>query len=772
MTTNDQRIKTLIAQMTLDEKLAQLGSHVIHELLTREELDEGKLSAKLKHGIGQITRMTGASTLDPRSAAGVHNRIQKYLVEETRLGIPAIFHEECCSGAMGVGATAFPQMLGLAATFRPELAESMAAGIRAQLMAVGARQGLAPVLDVARDPRWGRVEETFGEDPTLISHFGAAYIRGLQGDSLSEGVLATAKHFIGHSLSQGGLNCAPVHAGWQEIYEVCMGPFQAAVRAGLGSIMNAYPELDGQVVAASRRILTDILRRELGFDGLVVSDYNAVIMINNFHCLAESLSEAASLALQAGIDVELPTTECYGDHLRKALETGLVNVEAVDEAVRRHLQKKMELGLFEHPYVDEGRVLEVYETEQNRALAREIARQTLVLLKNDGVLPLSRAARTIAVIGPNADDGRNLLGDYSYAAMSEHERDDRRDPFFDQACLAGGAAWAVRVPTVLESIKAQAPSGTQVLYAKGCEVLGDDRSGFDQAVSAAGMADAVVLVLGDRSGMVENCTTGETRDSSDLLLPGAQNELARAVIQTGKPVVIVLVTGRPYAIPWLDEHANAILQAWLPGEEGGAAIAEALFGRINPGGKLPITFPRGVGQIPVFCAAKKSGKKSHWHGDYVTEKVTPLYPFGHGLSYTAFTYRDLLISRQAAGIDDHVDISLMVTNSGATAGDEVVQLYIRDEYASVPRPDKELKGYVRIDLQPGESKFVVFHLPVNQLAFYDHHLHLGVEPGRVQVMIGSSSEDIRLSGQFEISGAGRLPVKERVFVCPLEVRRA
>lgn len=767
---NEERLKSLIARMTLDEKLAQLGSYWIFELQTRSELDPAKMADKLKHGIGQISRLGGASTYDPRAAARASNRLQKFLVEETRLGIPAIIHEECCAGAMVRGGTMFPQMLGLAATFQPELARAMTGLIRKQLTAVGARQGLAPVMDVARDPRWGRIEETFGEDPTLVSQFGAAYIQGLQGDDLAEGVLATGKHFLGHSFSQGGLNCGPVHVGWRELYEVFLPPFQAAIRdARLGAMMNAYPELDGEVVAASRRILTDLLRRELGFSGVVVSDYEAVIMLHNFHHVAEDPSTAAKMALEAGIDVELPTWDCYREPLRAALEAGQLSLEAVDLAVYRHLRMKAELGLFDHPYVNEDRAVEVFEEPQNRELALEIARRSIVLLKNDGTLPLKKTLRRIAVIGPNADDGRNQLGDYSYPSMMELVRQrELQDPrLIDQIAASEMTG---KVVTILDGIRRMVSADTELIYAKGCEVQTRNRDGFAEAVSAAQNSDVVVLVLGDRSGLTPECTTGETRDCAELRLPGVQEELAREVIAAGKPVVIVLVSGRPYAIPWLSEHANAILEAWLPGEQGGAAVAEILFGEFNPGGKLPVTFPRSAGQIPVYHYSKPSGTGSFWYRDYVDGEAAPLFPFGHGLSYTTFTYSELAIEPREAAPGEQVNISLNVMNTGQMAGDEVVQLYIRDEYASVPRPAKELKGFIRLSLQPGETRTVTFHLPVNQLAFFNPSLDLVVEPGKVQVMVGSSSEDIRLRGEFVITGGAKIPLAERVFCCPVELR--
>lgn len=768
----EPRAKQLLSQMTLDEKLAQLGSYWMYDLQTKGTLDDELIATKLKDGIGQITRLAGASTVNPSDAAKASNQLQRFLMEKTRLRIPAIIHEECCAGAMFLGGTVFPQMLGVASTFQPELAEAMTVEIRRQMLAIGARQGLAPVLDVAHDPRWGRVEETFGEDPTLVSHFGMAYIKGLQGETLARGVMATGKHFVGHSLSQGGLNCAPVHIGKRELYDVFLAPFQAAIRdAKLASIMNAYPELDGEVVAASRSILTDLLRDQLGFDGLVVSDYEAIPMIHTYHSVAPNSAGAASKALQAGIDVELPTVACYGDPLKSALESGEITLEHIDTAVYRHLVKKFELGLFEDPYVEDGRILEVFETSQQRELAREIARKSMVLLKNDGMLPLSKTIRTLAVIGPNAHNPRNQMGDYSYAAKRELMAwNTPANSAFVNVDNDELAEYDVRVVTALSGIKSMVSAETKILYARGCNNLGSDLNEIEEAVQIAEQADAVVLVLGDHSGLTPEATTGETRDSSDLKLPGMQDDLAQAVLSTGKPVAVILITGRPYALTSIAERTNAILEAWLPGEEGGSALADILFGDFNPGGKLAMTFPRSVGQLPVFYSAKPSGTRSNWYVDYVSEKVTPLYPFGHGLSYTSFEYSNLHIEQNQVAAGQSVRISLDLQNTGNVAGEEVVQLYTHDEFASTPRPIKELKGYTRLMLQPGETRTITFHLPVNQLAFYDLDLNLIVEAGKIHVMVGSSSADIRLCGQFEIVGEQTTKVADRVFVCPVSVK--
>ena len=768
-----RRLADLLGRMTLDEKLAQLTSFWFNELQDGQDTLSGlKMREFLQHGIGQITRLGGSSTLPPLDAARTGNAIQDFLVKQTRLGIPAILHEECCCGYIGLGGTVFPQIIGLASTWKPALAEQMMAEIRRQMLAVGARQGLGPVLDIGSDPRWGRIEETFGEDPLLAAQFGVAYVRGLQGDDPAEGVMATGKHFVGHSLSNGGLNCAPVQIGPRALWETNLMPFQAVIQeAGIRSMMNAYPVLDGEVVAASRRILTDVLRGKLGFKGLLVSDYLSIPMIHDYYFAAPDNRSAAVKALQAGIDQELPTRVCYGEPLRAAIEAGEISMEEIDAVVERILQTKFDLGLFDNPYVDEQAVLETFETSAQRRLAKEIAVQSMVLLKNDGTLPLKKAG-TLAVIGPNAHAPRHLLGDYTYAAMVELMT---LRPMPSSAFMAGVdqehmRKFGIQVPSVLEGIRASLGNAAQVLYAPGCEVQGQDSSGFSEAIQIASQADAVVLVLGDKAGLTPDCTTGETRDRAELGLPGVQEELARALLPTGKPLVVVLVNGRPVSSPWLQDNASAILEAWLPGEEGAAAIADVLFGEANPGGKLPVTVARSAGQLPLNYNYKPSGSFSNWYGDYVDTPVTPLYPFGYGLSYTSFAYSDLRLSTDQASSGEEVAISLHVRNSGDVAGDEVVQLYVCDEYASFPRPLKELKGFVRLHLEPGQSCKVTFNLPVDLLAFYDQDLNLVVEKGTIKLMLGSSSADIRLEGTFQISGAEKTFVKQRLFRCPVSVQ--
>lgn len=749
-----ERVEHLLSLMTPQEKTAQLGSLWVYEVLERGAFSAAKAQARMTSGIGQITRIGGASSLDPVDGAKLANQIQRYLVNETRLGIPALVHEESCSGYMAKGATLFPQTIGVASTWNPSLTEAMGEVIRTQMKSVGAHQALAPLLDVTRDARWGRVEETFGEDPYLVTQMGLAYVRGLQTDDVRNGVIATGKHFVGYGVSEGGMNWAPPHIPARELRDVFLQPFEAVVRAGkLGSIMPGYHELDGVPCHASTGLLMDVLRKEWGFDGIVVSDYFAVDMLHSYHHLVEGKPLAARTALTAGVDVELPSTDCYGAALHELIEQGQIDMELVDAAVRRVLTAKFRMGLFEHPYVDESRVAEVFDNASQRALARTIAQQSMVLLKNEGnLLPLRRDVRTIAVIGPNAHSVRHLLGDYAYPCHIETLQDMTNT--FNTAVPEKVELEDnfVAIISVLEAIRDKVSPQTRVLFAQGTDTLTGSRAGIDEAVSIAQQADVAILVVGDKAGLIDGCSSGESLDRASLDLPGMQEELVRAVHATGTPVVAVLTNGRPLSINWMNDHVPAILEAWLPGEEGAAAVADVLFGDYNPGGRLPMSVPRSVGQVPVYYNHKASGGRSHWKGDYVEMSTKPLYPFGYGLSFTAFSYANLVISGDPAPVSGQVTIQVDVTNTGAVAGDEVVQLYIHDGVASVTRPVKELKGFRRVTLGSGETKTVTFVLPISSLGFHDVSLNYIVEPGTFDVMVGSSSDDIRLTGAFEVTG--------------------
>lgn len=781
----DARVEDLVGRMTLEEKVAQLGSAWAFQVATDGEFDPAKAEALLARGIGHLSRAAGATGGDARTVARLTNAVQRYLLTRTRLGIPALVHEECCAGLMARGATVFPQIIGLASTWQPELAEAMTAAIRRQMRSIGARQGLAPVLDVARDPRWGRIEETFGEDPYLVGVMGTAYVRGLQGPGRSGGVVATGKHFAAYGVPEGGMNWAPAHVGRRELLEVFLAPFEMAVReARLGSVMNGYHELDGIPAAAHRELLTDILREQWGFDGIVVSDYGAVGYLVTHHRIAVDRVEAAREALYAGIDVELPATECFGQALVEAVRAGRVEAALLDAAVRRVLRMKFELGLFENPYVDEEAAPASFDTLQDRALAREIAARSMVLLKNDGgLLPLDPGIDSIAVIGPAAHSYRLLNGDYHYpahvdvytalgaslpggAAASQQEIAARELPAEVEARLYRERL--VPFVSILDGIRASVSPETRVLYARGCGVTDRSTEGFAQAVEAARHARVAVVAVGEKSGLTRECTCGEFRDRATLGLPGVQEELVQAVLATGTPTVVVLVSGRPLALSELARRVPAMLAAWIPGEEGGHAVADVLFGRVNPAGRLPVSIPRGVGQVPLFYAHKPTGGRSHVLGDYVDMEAGPLFPFGHGLSYTTFEYRNLSVQPEVVGPDGEVSVTVQVTNSGRRAGDEVVQLYVRDVLASVTRPVKELRGFKRLTLQPGQSRTVRFRLKPAQMAFYDRQMQLVVEPGEFEVMVGASSHDIRLTGRFRVAGE-TTTVSCRNLITPVEV---
>jgi len=746
----EAKVKALLKDMTIEEKIAQLGSIPGRNLLEDGKFSQEKAKDLLKNGIGQVTRISGGArdVTDPKQAATIANEIQRFLKEETRLGIPAIIHEECLSGFMAYGATTFPQAIGLASTWNPNLIERVTAIIRRQMRAVGVHQGLSPVLDIVRDPRWGRNEETFGEDPYLVASMGVAYVKGLQGSNLREGIIATPKHFAAHGFSEGGRNRAPVHVPPRELREVYLFPFEAAVKeANAWSIMNAYHDIDGVPCAASRWLLTEILRGEWGFRGYVVSDYSAIRMLYTFHHVAADEKEAAVQALEAGIDIELPQVDCYGEPLLKAVREEKISMAVIDEAVSRILRAKFLLGLFENPYVDVRDTSLLFDTSEDRRLALEAARESMVLLKNNGILPLRKDIKAIAVVGPNADNARNLHGDYSFTAHLRCE-----EP-------------AVPTVTVLTGIKNKVSKETSIYYARGCGISDGSKDGFKEALEAAEKSDVVIAVVGERSGLSNDDVSGEHRDRADIRLPGVQEELIEMLCETGKPVVVVLVNGRPLSLRRIVDKCSAILEAWLPGEEGGNAVADVLFGDYNPGGKLPVSFPQHVGQIPVNYGRRRSS-----FGDYVFSSSKPLFPFGHGLSYTIFEYSSLSISPEKIGPAGRVEISFDVKNVGDKKGDEVVQLYIQDEVASVTRPAMELKGFKRVTLEPGEKKRVTFRLSVDQLAFYDQHMRFVVEPGRFKVMIGSSSEDIRLSGHFEVIGDTKVTPSTRTFFSEVKVK--
>lgn len=765
--TTTTRAAALLAEMTLEEKTAQLVGYWLdqHGVVAPMQgemtaaADGGTLADITRHGIGQFTRVYGTRPVEPDQRAAWLWSEQRRLKRETRLGIPALVHEECLTGLAAWKAATFPTPLAWGAAFDPELVERVGAAIGDSMRAIGVHQGLAPVLDVVRDPRWGRVDECIGEDPYLVGTVGTAYVRGLQ----SAGVDATLKHFLGYSASQAGRNHAPVHVGPREVADVFVPPFEMAIRdGGARSVMNSYAEIDGVPVAADGSLLTDLLRDRLGFDGTVVADYFSVAFLEVMHGVAADRGEAAALALAAGIDVELPTGDAYLQPLVDRVRAGLVDEALVDRAVLRVLRQKERLGLLDpSAFEDEPPTGIDLDTPRHRALARELAARSLVLLSNepaptapgapdggparaaapafDGasgpVLPL-RAEASVALIGPNADRAEALQGCYSFAnhVLAAHPE----------------LPLGFDIPTVREALTASlGPSA--VRFATGCAVTGQDRSGFADAVAAARGADVAVVVVGDQAGLFGRGTVGEGNDTESLDLPGVQRELVEAVVATGTPTVVVLLTGRPYAVGWaLDGvHARpaAVVQAFFPGEGGGLAIADLLTGAASPSGRLPISLPRSSGAQPYTYLHPRLGGPS----DVTATDSTPVRPFGFGLAYTSFAYEDLLADPSVA-TDGTFDVEVTVRNTGERAGEEVVQLYGHDVQAPVTRPLVQLLGYARVALAPGESARVRFSVPVQRFAFTGRDLRTVVEPGDVEVWVASHAAASRPGGAVHADG--------------------
>ncbi|MDX1675777.1 MAG: glycoside hydrolase family 3 N-terminal domain-containing protein [Longimicrobiales bacterium] len=744
----DERAADLLSRMTLEEKAAQMvgvWQQKADRLVDASgRFDPAKAASAFGegHGLGQVGRPSDAGSsghepekgLGPREQAELTNAIQRFFMEESRLGIPVIFHEECLHGQAAVGATSFPQPIALAATFDPERVRALYAMTAEEARMRGTHQALTPVVDVARDPRWGRVEETFGEDPYLVGRMGVAAVRGFQGDGTfhdREHLLATLKHFVAHGQPEAGMNCGPVNVSMRELREIFLPPFRAAIReAGAASIMAAYNEVDGVPCHANPWLLEGVLREEWGFDGFVVSDYYAVWELydrpdTHGHHVAADKREACALAVRAGVNIELPEPDCY-THLVELVREGVLSEGRLDELVGPMLAWKFRFGLFDDPYVDPEEADRVVGSEANRELALQGAREAITLLKNDGgLLPLDgETLSSIAVIGPNAD--RSLLGGYS--GVPEH------------------------TVTVLEGIRGRAGDDVEVRYSEGCRItIGgswnedevvpsdpeEDRRLIAEAVAVAEQSDVVVLAIGgNEQTSREAWSRSHMGDRTSLELVGRQQELADALVATGTPVVALLFNGRPLAIRELSERVPAILECWYLGQETGHAVAEVLFGDFNPGGKLPITVPRSVGHVPAYYNHKPSARRG-----YLWDDVSPLYAFGYGLSYTTFRLEGVRLEETEIARDGATRALVEVTNTGERTGTEVVQLYIRDRVSSVTRPVKELKGFQRIELEPGETRTVALGITPEALAFYDLDMDYVVEPGEFEIMVGTSCRD-------------------------------
>jgi beta-xylosidase len=734
----EQRVADLMSRMTLEEKIAQLegtwqtglpqGSPA-RFIDSNGNFDPSLAAVALKNGLGEMTRPS--TNRGPQQEAEFTNAVQKWLREHTRLGIPIIFHEECLHGDVAPGGTSYPQAIALASTWNPALVKDVFTATAAEVRARGAQQCLAPVLGLARDPRWGRTEETYGEDPYLVSRIGVAAIEGYQGEGPfidNQHVIATAKHFAVHSQPEGGTNVAPGNYSERTIREYFFKPFKAAVQeAGVDAVMASYNEIDGIPAHSDTELLTGVLRQRWGFRGMVVSDYDGITQLRTIHHVVATDAEAAKMALEAGVDMEFPSADAF-THLEDLVNSGQVSEVYIDRAVARVLHMKFLTGLFDDPYVDPNYAVKITNDAEHRQLALKAADEALTLLKNDGnLLPLDISKyKRIAVIGPNAAEVH--LGEYS-----------------------GDPTHSV---SILQGIKDKVGSRAEVLYSLGCKitetppvwdankvVLGDpalNAQRIQQAVSVANQADIIILALGgNEQTSREAWATNHLGDRETLNLLGNQDDLVRAMLTTGKPVVVVMIHGRPLAINYVAEHVPAILDGWYLGQEGGTAVADVLFGDYNPGGHLPITVPRSVGQLPDYYYQKPSAKRG-----FVDGSVTPLFPFGWGLSYSTFQYANLRLSPATIGTQGETTVSVDITNTSQVRGDEVVQMYIRDEVSSVTRPVEELRGFQRVTLDPGETKTVQFQLGFPELSFLNRDMHWAVEPGAFKIMVGSNSVDL------------------------------
>ncbi len=740
----ENRIDDLLGRMTLEEKVGQMNMPCVYESALGnttakkmegvEKFTTGHLLEKFGPGGGFFTLSNTILHEGTRQQAEFLNRLQKLAREQTRLGIPLLETEEGTHGLMCPGATIFPEGPSLGSTWNMDLLSRVYATAAREARAIGVHQIFTLVVEPIRDPRLGRNEEAFSEDPFLCSRIAETIARSAQGTNLAatDKVVSGLCHYPGQSQPVSGLERGAMEISERTLREVFLPPWQAGIKNGgaLG-VMATYPAIDGVPTHASYKLLTRILREELGFDGLVLSEGGGIGTLV-YEGLAATQKDAGALALAAGVDVGISYESGYMLDLIENVRAGKVPESLVDRSVRRILKQKFRLGLFEKPMIDPDRAVQIVHQPVHQELALEAAREAVVLLKNDNkLLPLSKSLGSIAVIGPNADDSANQLGDYIPHAIPQH------------------------IVTILEGIKQMVSPSTKVTYVKGCNVTGGRLDEIARAREAAASADAVIVVVGENGQGVKGSapTDGEGHDAATLELTGMQEELVKAVHAAGKPTVVVLINGRPLAVRWIAQHVPAVIEAWLPGEQGGRAVAEILFGDVNPSGRLSVTVPRHAGQLPVYYNYKKSKQewvKRGWGHAYVDMEPTPLYPFGFGLGYSSFEYRGLRLSARSIGPTEALGIQLEVKNIGERPGKETVQLYLEDMISSVTTPVKQLRGFTKLAIAPGETKSCAFRLTSDDLALYDKTLHRVVEPGQFRVMVGSSSEDIRLTDQFEV----------------------
>ncbi len=793
------RVEDLLSRMTLDEKVAQLCGDLASSFIVDGKISHEALQEKFKNGHGRFTQYSLVGLVDSKKIAEITNEIQDYFVNETRLGIPVALQSENLCGYPGEGGTLFPAQMNVGTTWEPELAEEMSNIIGQESRAVGITSAMSPVIDVSRDPRWGRTYETYGEDQYLISQMGINYIRGMQ----NQGVSCIAKHFLGYAETQAGLNTATTRLNDRELYEVFATPFEAADKeAGLDAMMANYAEIDGLPVIDNKKIIGDLLRKTMGFKGALTSDGAAVLKTFNYYHVADTYNEAGYLAKKAGTDTEIPVGAAF-KNLPEYVKNGMLDESIIDESVRRILTIKFKRGLFENPYAEIDKVKDSMINSDKEAVSKKIAQKSIVLLKNDGILPLKKGLK-LAVIGPHADSLRYPVSGYTYPAYIEmleasrkdassisfngiadeeakSEKDDTpKGPFAtlyemlsddDVAKLddMNGVLRKLNATSLKEALEKR----FDVFYAKGCDIIAEDKSGFSEAIDAAENSDVVIMALGGNCGWV-NVTGGEGKDRQSLDLPGVQQQLLEKIAAVGKPVVIVLYGPGVFAVNWAQENISGIIQAGMPGPFAGEVVANVIDGSYNPGGKLTMTIPRSTGQIPIFYNHKTgSGYASGgdenvaaiFSGGYTDGDATPLYPFGFGLSYTTFGLSDFAVDKKEVNCDGELVVTCNVTNTGTVAGDEVVQLYQAFHGAHVVRPNKQLAGFKRVSLRPNETRQVRFRLKMAQLGYYNENMEFVVEPGSLDLMLGTSSDNIVMNQTISIIGKAANVLGKRAYTC-------
>ena len=796
----EERVEDLLSRMTLEEKVAQLCGNLSPSFIVDGKVDMESLRKNFPNGHGRFTQFSTVGIVDPKFIAHVVNQVQKYFVEETRLGIPVAIQSENLCGYPGKGGTLYPAQINLGCTWEPELAREMAKNIGEESRSVGISSAMSPVIDVARDPRWGRTYETYGEDPYLVTQFGKNYIGGMQGT----GVSCIAKHFLGYAFTQGGANTTVFRCGHREMYEDFATPFEAAMKdEDLDSVMCNYGEIDGLPVIANPDIIGKLLRDEMGFKGICTSDGAAIMRVFNTYQVGRTYEEAGAIAKKAGADTEIPIGAAFAK-LPEFVRSGFVSEECIDESVRRVLRIKFKCGLFENPYCDEDAVVQDMATKEKKALSEKIAADSLVLLKNDGVLPLKKGAK-LAVVGPHAESLRYPVSGYTYPAYIEMMLGASRGESVGIGGMADLAetnrknvvntsnvfskmleifspeqrATLDDMNTILRKMEARTlrevlSERFDVKYAQGCGITEDDKSGFGAAVEAAKASDAVVFACGGNCGWV-NVTGGEGIDRSNLDLPGVQQELLEALIATGKPVIVILYGPQVFAVNYAQEHASAIIQAFMPGQYAAKVVADAIDGTVNPGGKMTFSVPRHVGHIPVYYNHRQGSGYNRppayglLKGGYVDGPDDPLYCFGYGLSYTTFDISSFDIDKREVEADGDLRISCKVKNTGRFKGDEVVQLYTTFKNTGIIRPVQELRGFKRVSLEPGDEKTVIFNLSLRQMGYYDENMEFVVEPGTLEIKIGNKCKDYPIVEKIQIVGDKKNVKNRRVYTCQAEV---